>query len=144
MKKMILGVLALSTLSTFANTQDCSLYIVDQETGREISEDAKANLESKGFTLTTNSEEATFSVMKHSKRDIYRPRTYEYYEIVKGNINGQEVVSGKTIQSKYNGFFDELGDALSMVFSSHVEFDAVDSCANMYNNPNFEYVEDNE
>ncbi len=141
MKQFKVIILCLMSIFTYAKTLDCSLFIIDEHTGREISEDAQKILEDKEYQLTTNAEEAKFQVVLHTKKNPSKLRTYEKYEFVQGVINGEEVYSGRTIESRYDGFFDELGDAFKNIVRMENPFEAVDSCSNIYDRPTFEYIE---
>ena len=142
MKILFVSTLLASSFFANASKLDCSLYAADKFTGRELSQESMDILTSKGYQLTTDVEDTKFEVVLHSKRSPYKARTYEAYKLIKGEINGQEVVSGKTIESTYDGFFDELGDAINLIFSSDENpFESVDSCSTIYENPSFKYIE---
>ncbi|MAE58864.1 MAG: hypothetical protein CME69_08290 [Halobacteriovorax sp.] len=142
MKILLISALLASSLLANASKLDCSLYTADKFTGRELSQESMDILTNKGYQLTTEADDAKFEVVLHSKRNPYKNRTYETYKLIKGEINGQEVVSGKTIESTYDGFIDELGDAINQIFSSDENpFESVDSCSTMYESPSFEYIE---
>ena len=77
MKQFKVIILCLMSIFTYAKTLDCSLFIIDEHTGREISEDAQKILEDKEYQLTTNAEEAKFQVVLHTKKNPSKLRTYE-------------------------------------------------------------------